>query len=199
MASRLDRPETQQAVLDAIEAGAKADAAAAVAGVSRQAVAQYAKAHPDFRARVEAARGRTRVVARQGPRAHELGAPATVPTAEQVSVAAQLGVRVELVEDLDAVTPGPSAAAFVAWCWATAKSDDQPPAVRGKALEIVAQYTLGPVIRAQAAAERRAELDAETHEGVLVIELPRNGTHAQGRRAADEDVLEGEVVEDAGA
>jgi hypothetical protein len=188
----LDDPDVRERLITSLSRRTL-EAAATEIGISRRAVSKYADKHPEFAARIDAARGRREAAVASLPGAAKAQAKARrerpPPEPErQAQTAAALAVPVELVEDADRDI-GPTAEELIELCWLIA----QDPEHRGcaKALHILAEYKLGPLVRAQQRAEARAaERDATTGEAELVIvRVPANGTESPDTVIVDAELV----------
>lgn len=103
-----------------------------------------------------------------------------------------MGVAVALVEDADAA-PGPTVSQFIEECADLYRNTDEHPAVRAKALGIMAEYKLGGIAWV---ARKRAERELDQAEkstdgeGPLVIARmpPKNPPPGE---AIDVEVIDG--------
>ena len=192
----LDDPDARQVVIDVLSAGGTLDDAGQRVGCSRRAISKYAARNPEFGDRVAAAQHRREVLREELPRA-AIRATKRKRTPEKQATDAQAlatvtGVPVEIVEDGDRDPGGPTAAELVDLCWVIAQS----PEHRGcaQALRILAEYKLGPLVRAQQRREEREAAAATVSDDrpqTVLVKLPTNGTEAPGH----EPVIDVEVVE----
>lgn len=208
--SQLDDPAVRDFIVAEIEAGGNLDTAGAKLSppMTRQAINLWMRGNggperAQLRERIEAARHRRNVVGSrveaaggQLERSADVRAPrAPTPTQLQSRTAERLSVTGELVRDADAA-PGPTVAEFIEECAGFYRDVGEHPAVRAKAMGIMAEYKLGAMVwaerkRLEREAERTEQLEAaEAGDGPLVISLPDSGAHGHGA-TIDVEVLDG--------
>lgn len=217
--SALDDPDSRSAVLEILRSGASVGEAAEAIGTTRQSVYRYSKRFPAFAVAMSQAMtdgGRRKEVSRARP------IPASPPvevSPETEEAAEAMGVDVDLVVQTDAFVESDLAVvdkdglgklttrSYLQLVWERAKDPSRTDAARWASL--LAPVMFGPTLRAQErrdavmAMTERKKLEAEQESkvtqggGLVILEIPRNGSEAPGRgpkpAPAQESIIDAEV------
>jgi len=130
--AKLDDPLLRERVVTAVTTMTTLQAAAHC-GVSATAIGNYRSKNEDFRMALDAARARRSTVAHHAPR--------MLPSPDTHPVGATGGIST--IGD-----PHERARRLITKCEELLDDEDAPPAVRAKALHVLAEYDLGPLVHA---------------------------------------------------